>query len=53
MNRMWAPWRTKYINTIDRKGKGCIFCAMPKQRQDKKNLILFRSKHCYVIMNLF
>ncbi|MEK6560256.1 MAG: HIT domain-containing protein, partial [Nitrospirota bacterium] len=31
----------------------CIFCVKPKEDKDKDNLILFRGKHAFVIMNLY
>lgn len=33
--------------------KGCIFCDKPAVNEDKKNLILYRGKHNFVLMNLF
>ncbi|RMG25833.1 MAG: HIT family hydrolase, partial [Armatimonadetes bacterium] len=42
--RLWAPWRLEYIKKA-RKGQGeCIFVELPKQDDDRKNLILFRGK---------
>ncbi len=53
MKQLWAPWRMEYIlNEVD-KTDGCIFCELPKQNQDQKNLILFRSDKCFVILNKF
>ena len=51
MKKLWAPWRIEYI-TKD-KSRECIFCALPKLDDDKKNFILFRGKHCFVIMNIY
>jgi len=31
----------------------CIFCTKPKEDNDKKNLILFRGKFNFIIMNLY
>jgi len=38
---------------LSRKQKGCIFCTKPKERKDRKNLILFRSRYAFVVMNKF
>jgi len=51
MQRLWAPWRLEYI--VGEKIDGCIFCVFPKQDDDKKNHILARGKHAFVIMNAF
>jgi ATP adenylyltransferase len=51
MERLWAPWRIDYIR--QEKPCGCIFCDKPKQNKDADNLILYRGKMNFVIMNLF
>jgi ATP adenylyltransferase len=53
MERLWAPWRMQYIQAIDTPDAGCIFCTKPKQDTDRDNLILWRGKYCFVIMNRF
>lgn len=35
------------------KTKGCLFCELPKQDNDRENLILYRSSHNFVIMNRY
>ena len=56
MKRLWAPWRMEYI--LDKnKNDVCLFCDISKpgkkKVEDKKNLILYRGKHCFVIMNRY
>jgi ATP adenylyltransferase len=51
MNYLWAPWRMDYI--LNGNQKGCIFCKKPMEKKDKQNLILYRSKYAYVMMNRF
>ena len=53
MNKLWAPWRMKYIKGIDKKDEGCVFCIKPQQADDKKNFILLRGKHSFIILNAF
>jgi ATP adenylyltransferase len=48
---LWAPWRAEYI--LGEKEKGCIFCNRLKQKSDKKNLILYRGKSTFVILNKY
>jgi len=48
---LYSPWRINYI--LSEKEKGCIFCIKPEQSDDAKNGILYRSKHCFVILNLY
>lgn len=59
MKRMWSPWRSEYIATFSRgakkKGKKneSLFTAALRGKSDDKQLIVWRGKHCFVIMNLY
>jgi ATP adenylyltransferase len=35
------------------KGKGCVFCRTGKKKGQRDNLILFRGKKAYVVMNRY
>ncbi len=50
--RLWAPWRLEYIETADQP-EGCIFCLKPKTSEDRRNLIVYRGEHAFVILNRF
>lgn len=53
VNKLWAPWRYEYIKTAGRK-KGCFFCSYAgKPRADRKNLVLYRGKTMFCVMNKF
>lgn len=49
---LWAPWRFKYIESVDNQSK-CIFCEKPKEEPSVENLVLYKSKYAFIIMNLF
>ena len=51
MEALWAPWRIKYIEQP--KEDGCILCDKPKQSSDAANLILYRGRLNFVMMNAF
>jgi ATP adenylyltransferase len=51
MDNLWAPWRIEYI--LSKKPQGCIFCDKPSENNDKENLILFRGKHHFIILNAY
>ena len=54
MDILWAPWRMEYIlKAKDGAEKGCIFCNRVEQTRDQENLIIYRSKHAFIIMNRF
>jgi len=52
MKVVWAPWRIKFIGSIP---ENCIFCDAIKseEKYDKENLILYRGKYSFIIMNKF
>ncbi|MEP0767494.1 MAG: HIT domain-containing protein [Fimbriimonadia bacterium] len=52
MERIWAPWRLEYVE-VAAEQHGCIFCEKPAAQADEENLILFRGKTAFVILNLY
>ena len=52
MERLWAPWRMKYIEGADT-SDGCIFCDKAAEDKDARNLILLRGKKAFIMMNAF
>ncbi|HLD40705.1 MAG TPA: HIT domain-containing protein [Candidatus Omnitrophota bacterium] len=52
MDKLWAPWRINYISNA-KKQKGCLFCRTSKSSLDRKNLIILRSRHVFVMLNKF
>jgi ATP adenylyltransferase len=53
METIWAPWRMEYILRDKIKPSSCIFCEKYQLADDQHNLVLFRGKHTYVLMNLY
>lgn len=53
MDKLWAPWRMEYIRGIHQKDHGCIFCEKTRGDNDRENLILFRGKKNFIIMNRY
>lgn len=51
MDKLWAPWRSKYI--YSRKRKKCIFCSARIPRNDKSRYIIERSAHSFAMLNLY
>ncbi len=52
MDRLWAPWRIGYIKQ-SKKTNQCLFCKVAREKKDKKNLLLYRSKKAFCILNKF
>jgi len=56
MKRMWSPWRSAYIQSFNappRRGRESLFRSAYRSRDDRKNLVVWRGKHCFVIMNRY
>ena len=51
MDRLWAPWRLAYVTAVPAPPTECIFCDAQAGRQ--ADLLLFRGRHCFVILNLY
>ena len=57
MERLFSPWRSQYIASFSKSGRGkdesCLFCKIAREKKDPANLVLFRSETCFVMMNLY
>jgi len=54
MEHIWAPWRIEYIlEAKDANGESCILCQKPKEGKDEANLVLYRGKTNFIILNAF
>lgn len=51
--RLWTPWRMRYIASENAREPGCVFCNRLAREDDVDSLILHRGEHAFVIMNLF
>ena len=52
--QLWAPWRFDYVKKADSNSVvGCIFVELPKLDNDRDNLILYRGKTAFVMLNGF
>ena len=52
MNHLWSPWRMKYIENHE-KQEGCVFCIAQAKADSAENLIAFRGKTAYVVLNRY
>jgi ATP adenylyltransferase len=52
MDHLWSPWRMKYMENDNHKSN-CIFCDAIHANQDDDNLIAYRGKWNFVILNRF
>src|SRR5687768_7655507 len=53
MDRLWSPWRYRYVSAGEQKANGCIFCVKPAEDEDESNLIVYRGEHNFVLLNLY
>jgi ATP adenylyltransferase len=54
MQPLWAPWRMEYIlEAKDQSLDECIFCTLPRAQADRDNLILWRGRQAFVLLNKF
>lgn len=52
MNHLWSPWRMSYIQS-PKSNKKCVFCHSVEQNDSSENLIVYRGKNSFVILNRY
>ena len=52
MDRIWAPWRMEYMQELKAED-GCFLCNALQQDRDEDNLVLWRGKSCFAMMNRY
>uniref|UniRef100_A0A832G664 HIT domain-containing protein n=1 Tax=Ignavibacterium album TaxID=591197 RepID=A0A832G664_9BACT len=56
MEKLWSPWRSKYIESFksDEDKSKCIFCQMVDLNPfDKDNLLVHQGKLAFIVLNLY
>ncbi len=57
MDRLWSPWRSKYIEAFkdeEKKKSKCIFCdAIETPENDSEKLVVVRRELCFAMLNKF
>jgi ATP adenylyltransferase len=60
MDRLWSPWRSKYIESFasetaeSKLPEHCLFCRLLSEpAKDSENLVVYRGSTCFVVMNLY
>ena len=52
MDHLWSPWRYQYLTAAPVSGE-CIFCAKAAGTDDAANLVVYRAKHNFALLNLY
>ena len=53
MKRLFSPWRLRYVASESRKVAGCVFCRASRGRRDRQNLVLYRGRSNFIILNKY
>ena len=55
MERLYTPWRMKYVTSTHKKLDGCVFCAKldDDEQFDRENLIVYRGNMTFTVMNIY
>ena len=55
MQRLWSPWRSKYIASgVDSSATECVLCRIAANpADDATNFVLHRGEHAFVVLNLY
>jgi ATP adenylyltransferase len=52
VERLWAPWRLEYIQSIGEQ-PGCFLCAAAESDDDEAHLVVRRGERAFVLLNKF
>jgi len=52
MDKLWAPWRINYIQTIP-ENKKCIFCEALSAENENDRYLLLKTEHSLVMLNIY
>ena len=52
MDRLWTPWRYRYVSTAGPK-VACVFCEKAASSDDRGNYIVLRAERNFLILNLY
>jgi ATP adenylyltransferase len=60
MDRLWSPWRSRYIESfaeetkVSKEAEQCLFCrVLSETDKDEENLIVRRGTTCFIMLNLY
>ncbi|MGE5410106.1 MAG: HIT family protein [Clostridiales bacterium] len=56
MDKLWSPWRSKYIDSFntEKKEEGCIFCNKKNAEiSDESNLLVYKDDLTFTVLNLY
>ena len=52
MDYLWSPWRFRYI-AGPKTERDCVFCAIAASGYDEQNLVLYRAKLNFIVLNRY
>src|SRR3954466_14264341 len=52
MDHLWSPWRFRYLSETN-KPAGCVFCVIAASTEDEANLVVYRGKFNFVVLNRY
>ena len=53
MENLHAPWRIDYILAPKKSGEGDVFNGIAQSNDDEENLVIFRDKTCFALLNRY
>lgn len=53
MEKLFSPWRLRYITSVHDRGRGCVFCRAARGGRDRDNLVLSRGRSNFIILNKY
>jgi ATP adenylyltransferase len=53
MEKLFSPWRLRYVASGRKRDRACPFCRALRAGRDRENLVLYRGRANFVILNKY
>ncbi len=53
MQRLFTPWRKRYLEQFDRREAACIFCLAAHADDPRSRWVLYRGRWNFIMLNLY
>jgi ATP adenylyltransferase len=55
LERLYTPWRMKYVTSAQKNDGGCVFCAKidASAEHDRENYVIYRGDKTFAVMNIY
>ena len=53
MERLWSPWRSRYVTGAKDEDRECFLCEHGQSDEDESNGVLWRGRYMFAVLNRY